>query len=153
MTLSRPPMTNVNMTARANCTVSACSPLPLSIKALVHCSLDRSPPPGCQPPKYSKVSFPPTWPLYWLLSSEQPDPTFSYITASESVLLSATLPDLKGPHWPRRSSFQELSRKNQHWCCFIFHDPWWSHLWRSHYGQVTWSTSQVLSQWNPTAVL
>ena len=32
----RPPMTNVKMTVRADCAVSACSPLPASIKALAH---------------------------------------------------------------------------------------------------------------------
>ena len=34
MTLVRPPMTNLKMTVRADCAVSACSPLLLSIKAL-----------------------------------------------------------------------------------------------------------------------
>ena len=34
--LVRPPMTNVKMTVRADCAVSACSPLLLSIKALAH---------------------------------------------------------------------------------------------------------------------
>ena len=36
MTLIRPPMTNFKMTVRANCTFSACSPLPWPIKAPAH---------------------------------------------------------------------------------------------------------------------
>ena len=36
MTLVRPSMTNLEMTVRADCAVSACSPLPLSIKVLAH---------------------------------------------------------------------------------------------------------------------
>ena len=35
-TLVRPSMTNLGMTVRADCAVSACSPLPLSIKVLAH---------------------------------------------------------------------------------------------------------------------
>ena len=37
-----------------------------------------SPAPGCQHARQSKLSFPPTWPLYWLLNGEQPDSTFVY---------------------------------------------------------------------------
>ena len=36
MMLVRPPMTNFKMTIRADCAVSACSPLSPSIKALAH---------------------------------------------------------------------------------------------------------------------
>ena len=58
-----------------------------SIKALAHwlSAFGQASTPfhGCQPPKLKtkqnkKLSFPPTWSLYWLLSSKQPDPTFSY---------------------------------------------------------------------------
>ena len=38
MMLVRPPMTNFKMTVRADCSVSACSALPLSIRALDHWS-------------------------------------------------------------------------------------------------------------------
>ena len=58
----------------------------LSIKALVPlvASGDKSgfglmsapPTPSCQHLKQGKLSFPPTWPVYWLLSGEQPDPTY-----------------------------------------------------------------------------
>ena len=34
--------------------------------------------PSCQHPKQSKLSLPPTLPLYWLLSGDQLAPTFSY---------------------------------------------------------------------------
>ena len=81
--LVRLPMTNFKMTVRADCAVSTCSPL-LSIKASA---------PDCQ---WKGVSLwtgvrPPHWlpaskvnqsflstnlPLYWLLSSDQLDPTF-----------------------------------------------------------------------------
>lgn len=65
---------------------SAWSPLTPSIKELApDCQwgsrpLDPRPPPqvaGIQN-KLKKKSFPPDWPLYWLLSSEWPDPTFAY---------------------------------------------------------------------------
>ena len=84
MTLVRPPMTNFKMTVRADCAISTCSPLFLSLKASA---------PDCQwkgvslwtgvfPPHRlpaSKVnqSFPSTnLLLHWLLSSDQLDPTF-----------------------------------------------------------------------------
>lgn len=34
--------------------------------------------PSCQHPKQSKLSLPPTLPLYWVLSGDQLAPTFSY---------------------------------------------------------------------------
>ena len=92
MVLVRSPMTNLKTTVRADCTVSACSPLPQPIKALTFSlsggweasqPLDRCPPspPSCWHLKWSKLSFPPTWPVYWLLGSEQLHPTpFGNIT-------------------------------------------------------------------------
>ena len=85
MLLIRPSMTNFKMIVRADCAVSACSPLPPSIKALAHwlsvggvgvwTEVCPSPPVvGIQ----NKGNFPPTWPLHWLLSGEQQNPTFGY---------------------------------------------------------------------------
>ena len=87
------PLLPISRGLSADCTVSACSPPPQSVKALAlwlpvggAWPLDRCPPPPLIPtlsyqhPKESKLSFPPTWPLYWLLSREQPDPTFGHIT-------------------------------------------------------------------------
>ena len=89
--LVRPPMTNFKMTVRADSAVSACSSLPLSVKALASWlslgweasrPLDRRLPSQHHPCLLAykiKQTFLSTWPLYWLLSKEQPDPTFSYI--------------------------------------------------------------------------
>ena len=75
--LVRPPKTNFKMTLRPDCTVSACSPLPLSVKALLDYLLDRRLPSVPYPhPVVSiqqKANFPPTSPLYGLLSGKQPD--------------------------------------------------------------------------------
>ena len=101
MTLVRPLMTNFKMTIRADWAVSACSPLPLSVKALSSdCQesirgsgegggrsriLDRHllllPLIHCWHPIWSKLCFSPTWLLQWLFSGKQPDPIFSYILA------------------------------------------------------------------------
>ena len=59
-------------------------PTTLCIKALTPCLLrgwgvgiwtDSAFLPSCWHLKQSQLSFPPTWPDFWLLSSEQPDPT------------------------------------------------------------------------------
>ena len=101
------PTTNFKMTAKSNCAVSTCSPpRPQPIKVLapdcqwrevglwthVHPSL------GCQHWKLSKLSFWPTWPLYWLLSSEQPDPTFCYTSVSPPWPLWSERKTLRGYH-------------------------------------------------------
>ena len=94
--LIRPPMTSLKMTVRADRAVSKCSPLLVATKTLAplvasaelglagqgvgNQPLDRCLPPSslsCWHLKYSKLSFPSTWPVYWLLSSKQPDPTHS----------------------------------------------------------------------------
>ena len=85
--LVRPLMTDFKMIITTDCVVSTWSPLPPPGKALAHWlsgggsqPLGLRPPasPACQHPKLSKLSFPPTLPLYWLLSSEQLGPTFYY---------------------------------------------------------------------------
>ena len=102
------PLLPISRRLSADCTVSACSPLPQSVKALAlwlpargAWPLDRCPPPPLTPtlshqhPKESKLSFPPTWPLYWLLRREQPDPNFGHITLMCVCLLaSQTCPTL-----------------------------------------------------------
>ena len=48
------------------------------------------PPPGCRHLKLSTFSFPPSWPVYRLLSGEQPDPptqSFSNICNNKSFLV------------------------------------------------------------------
>ena len=89
--LVRPPVTNFKMTVRAASAVSACSSLSLSVKALSSWlspgwegsrPLDRRLPSQLHPWLLAykiKQTFLSSWPLYWLLSEEQPDPTFSYI--------------------------------------------------------------------------
>ena len=83
MTLVRPLVTDFKMTVRADCTV-ACSPLPLSIKALARwllvwgsSILGRHPlylPPRTIAGIQNKAKFPCHQPeLSWLLSSELPD--------------------------------------------------------------------------------
>ena len=65
-------------------------PLPAMCGVAGSQPLDRCPPPpphSGQHLKESKLSFPPTWPVYWLLSGEQPDP---------HTLLSVTV----SPHTP-----------------------------------------------------
>ena len=57
MTLIRPPMTNFRMTVRADCIVSACGPLPLSIKALAPWSSGRGWGVGVSPPPALVVSL------------------------------------------------------------------------------------------------
>ena len=72
----RPPMINLKVTVRNDCSVSACGLLLLFIKALaplvagvggvgLWTDICVSPTP---------LSFPPTWPGDWLLGSEQSDP-------------------------------------------------------------------------------
>ena len=113
MTPVRPPMANFKMPVRADCAVSACSPLPPSIKALAPWLSRRESAfgqastlsPGCRHPKQSKLSFPPTWPLYWLLSGEQPDPPFGYRNSFEKITsraLAGCWPGL-GPPLPQKS--------------------------------------------------
>lgn len=83
----RPQMTNFCMTVRADCTVSTCNPLPQPIKGLAPLNvgergsafgqvpLPQSPTAGIQ----DKANFPfHQLCLSWLLSSEQPDPSFGY---------------------------------------------------------------------------
>ena len=69
---------------RADYAVSACSPLPLPVKVLTPWLSVRGvtfgnefthQPLFCQPLKKSKLSFPATWPLYWLQSKEQTYPS------------------------------------------------------------------------------
>ena len=98
----KPSMTNFKMTVRGECAISACSPLPLSINALAHWlsvegswPLDSCPPSPPQPQslafKIKQTSFLPTWPLNWLLSGKQPDPTFGYRLTSDSQLFWSPL--------------------------------------------------------------
>ena len=86
MTLLRPPMTSFRMPVRADCGVAVYSHLPLSTEARAPWllglggsqPLDRihtHPLPICYHPKYNKLSFPPTCPLYYLprwLSDKEP---------------------------------------------------------------------------------
>ena len=88
--LVKPLMTNLKMTVMANSAVSACSPTHLPPPSSVYKS---SCPTGCQrvegvglwtnvhhyhpqvpAAEIKQLSFSPTWPVYWLLSGEQPDP-------------------------------------------------------------------------------
>ena len=95
MTLVRLLHNHFKMTVRAYCAVSVCSCLPLPIKTLAPLwlrgwgfglwtglcpPLPPLPPilPCCWPLKWSKLSFLPTWPLYWPLRSKQPDCIFVY---------------------------------------------------------------------------
>ena len=79
------------MTVRAGCAMSACSPLPLSIKPLAHwlsvggagVSLwkeSTSPAPRLPASKIKQTFLSTNLPFYWLLSSDQPDPTLGNIT-------------------------------------------------------------------------
>ena len=83
-------MTNVKMTVIA---ASACNPLPvyknscpLIVRGVESVFGEKSvplpePPPPCPllvARMQNKLSFPLNLPLYWLLNSEQPEPTFSY---------------------------------------------------------------------------
>ena len=82
MTLIRPHMTDFQMNAGDDC-VLACSPLPKPMKES-SCPLIISGGSafGHQTTAVclrSRLSFPATLPLYWLLSGEQPDPIFSNI--------------------------------------------------------------------------
>ena len=90
-------MTNLKTTVRADCAVSACSPLPLSMKAVVYrlsvgggaslqtgvhllLPLSPNPRPGCWHPKQSKLSFTLMLHLYWLLNGAGPHFQFHYVT-------------------------------------------------------------------------
>lgn len=79
--LIRQSMTNFKTTARNECAVSACSPLPLLIKALSHCQWwGESLWTGVHPPRRllaseMKQAFVSTI-LACLLAFEQPNPTF-----------------------------------------------------------------------------
>ena len=90
-------MTNLKMTVRADCAVSACSPLPLSMKAVVYrlsvggdaslqtgvhllLPLSPNPHPGCWHPKQSKLSFTLMLHLYWLLNGAGPHFQLHYFT-------------------------------------------------------------------------
>ena len=91
MTLFRPSVTNFKMNVRADCAVSICSPLSLPVKSPTHWlsvadpSLWTSVCPH-KPPVAStqdKARFPfykSCLSIYWLLSGEQSDSTFSYNT-------------------------------------------------------------------------
>ena len=80
-------MTNFKETIRADCTISACRPLPLSIKALAHrlsvqgvsLLLGICPPPGTLlvASIQSKANFPfhQSHLVYWLLRGQLLDPT------------------------------------------------------------------------------
>ena len=90
LTLVRPLMINLKKTVRADCAVSECSlpPTPTTPHTSIHKSSspltasaggggkmsDTIPPPGCWHLKENKLFFPPTWLVYWLLSSKQQDP-------------------------------------------------------------------------------
>ena len=78
------PLHTFKLAVRDSCAFSTCNPLPLPIKALTHwfsvrgnLPLDRSQHSSlhrsCQHLIQSKISFPPTWLLNQILSSEQPD--------------------------------------------------------------------------------
>ena len=88
-------MTSLKMTVRAASAVSAWSPLPLSVKALCTVSGlwesgDSQPLDWLQASKIKQNSFPPTWPLHWLLSSEQPtDPTLAVWGRGKSILMAS----------------------------------------------------------------
>ena len=90
-------MTNLKTTVRADCAVSACSPLPLSMKAVVYrlsvgggaslqtgvhllLPLSPNPRPGCWHPKQSKLSFTLMLHLYWLLNGAGPHFQLHYVT-------------------------------------------------------------------------
>ena len=86
MMLVRPLMTNLKTTVRADGAALHVSPQPpaLSMEALTPAvsvsgtwPLNRChhlSPPSCRHLKESKLSFPPTWPVYWLWSGKQPEP-------------------------------------------------------------------------------
>ena len=162
VTLIRPPMTNVNVTARANSAVSACSPLPLSIKALVHwLSMGVAGEVGlwtAAHPQVASLQNKAKFPF------RQPGLFTGFWAASSQTLRSVTLLHLSPfSSWPPSQTWRnhqgledyhfKSCRKYQHRWCFILHDPWWYQVWPSHYGQVIWSTTRVLFQWNPTAIL
>ena len=92
--LIRPPL---KVTVRVDGAVSTRSPLLVATKTLAPLvagaesalvgrgvgsqPLDRRLPPSplsCWHLKHSKLYFPPTGPVYWVLCSEQPDPTHSF---------------------------------------------------------------------------
>ena len=96
MLLVRPLVTNLKMTVRADCAVSTYShfppPHPISKSS---CPLlvgggvgwgsqpwnrymPPSPPSG-QHLKWRKLSFPPAWPVYWLLSGQQLEPAHTLL--------------------------------------------------------------------------
>ena len=80
---SRPLITNFKMTVRADCAVSACSPLPPSINVLAHWlsvggsqPLDRGPPSPSVASIHNKANFPFHQPClfigFWAVSSRTP---------------------------------------------------------------------------------
>ena len=72
------------MTVRVDCAVSACSALSQLVKSLSSClsvvgetdlGQTSTPAPSYWHLKWSKLSFPPIWFVYWLWGSKQPDST------------------------------------------------------------------------------
>ena len=107
--LVRPLMTNLKMTLRDDCATSAHRPPPASTpnptphppppvyksshpllvgegreSAFGHKSTTL--PANCQHLKWSKLSFPPTWPVCWLLSGEQLNAPHAYLSVTITPL-------------------------------------------------------------------
>ena len=100
MMLVRPLMTNLKMTVIDDCAVSARRLLP-SADSAYKCShpllvgegresafghKSTTLPANCQHLKWSKLSFPPTWPVCWLLSGEQLNAPHAYLSVTITPL-------------------------------------------------------------------
>ena len=118
-------MTNLKTTVRADCAVSACSPLPLSMKAVVYrlsvgggaslqtgvhllLPLSPNPRPGCWHPKQSKLSFTLMLHLYWLLNGAGPHFQFHYVTNDKMTASKLKL------SWMVEHSQKKKKKKKKH---------------------------------------
>ena len=136
--LVRPPMTNFKMTVRADCAVSTCGPLPLSIKASapdcqwkgVSLQTGVGPPHRLPAPKVKQSFLSTNLPRYWLLSSYQLDPTFR-----NSVMWSKWVKKLKcwepefspweeGDHCVKRARTRKSPEACWYWRYPRAHDVW-----------------------------
>ena len=113
MMLVRLLMTSLKMTVRDDCAVSAGSNPPplLSVKHLAPLVANMTPlgvslwtaichplPPQFSASEISKLSFPPTWPVFWLLRGEQPDHTHTFWSHTQ-IGETSTLGASSGHHF------------------------------------------------------
>ena len=122
MTLIRSPMSNRKVNVRAEYAVSARSPL-LSMKALttivasggeLALGLTFLMPPQLPASKLSNISFPPIWPVCWLLRSKQLEPTSVQFSSVQSCSALCNPMNRSTPGLPVHHQLPEFIQTHVH---------------------------------------